>query len=450
MGRPATGSPKWNTTKSVWEARITLPGGQRTSAAMAGIPPCAATPAGAPSSCACASCSQARRVAQLMSDQARRAQCVPIGTGEVANEWFQRYHAHEVELGQTDAGRKRNRWNKWIAPHIGHKPLDAVTRNDVEDIRDALDAAILAWGKLGKSRGRHGRELSGKAAMNVWSCLTSSFKMATSGKVRSLRVLADAPNPCANVQPPGNRESRRARRKTFLFPNEAATLLSSSIPLEWREVYALALYLYLRPGELRVLTWADVDLDRGVVSITKAWDDEAEATKLPKTLNGVRDVPLPASLRPLLERMRKGKAPTDLVVPTLGNAKEYDLAGSFRRHLVKAGVTRSVLHASTRTHVQANFRSCRDSGITWLAMSGLGVDKIMRRAGHDNVQTTLGYVKLAEDLTGQLGEPFGPLPQGLVQPVPGFGPVSAFWSENPQETADILWANRDLNQRTGG
>lgn len=31
-------------------------------------------------------------------------------------------------------------------------------------------------------------------------------------------------------------------------------------------------------------------------------------------------------------------------------------------------------------------------------MSGLGVDKIMRRAGHDTVQTMMGYVKLAEDL----------------------------------------------------
>jgi hypothetical protein len=64
--------------------------------------------------------------------------------------------------------------------------------------------------------------------------------------------------------------------------------------------------------------------------------------------------------------------------------------------------------------VQANFRSWRDSGITWLAMSGLGVDKIMRRAGHDMVQTTMGYVKLAEDLTGDLGVPFGPLPAALV------------------------------------
>jgi hypothetical protein len=47
-------------------------------------------------------------------------------------------------------------------------------------------------------------------------------------------------------------------------------------------------------------------------------------------------------------------------------------------------------------------------------MTGLGVDRLMRRAGHDAIQTTLGYVKLAEDLSGgELGEPFAPLPAVL-------------------------------------
>lgn len=48
-------------------------------------------------------------------------------------------------------------------------------------------------------------------------------------------------------------------------------------------------------------------------------------------------------------------------------------------------------------------------------MTGLGVDKIMRRAGHDRVQTTMGYVKQAEDVGGELGEPLGALPLELVE-----------------------------------
>ena len=65
--------------------------------------------------------------------------------------------------------------------------------------------------------------------------------------------------------------------------------------------------MYVRPGELRVLTWADVDLEAGHVRITKARDYEEGEVKPPKTRNGVRNVPIELSLRPLLEDMRVGK-----------------------------------------------------------------------------------------------------------------------------------------------
>ena len=102
-------------------------------------------------------------------------------------------------------------------------------------------------------------------------------------------------------------------------------------------------------------------------------------------------------------------------MPILASLNEDVLAKVTREHLEVAKVTRADLFpaATSRTHVAVSFRSWRDSGITWLAMTGLGVDEIMRRAGHDTVQTTMGYVKLAEDLGGQLGEPFGALPESL-------------------------------------
>lgn len=150
--------------------------------------------------------------------------------------------------------------------------------------------------------------------------------------------------------------------------------------------------------------------------MTKAWDYEEAKVKPPKTRNGVRRVPIEPALVPLLERMCRGKDASALLVPCLSAFGADHLAQLFRAHLKAAGVTRTELHTSTRTHVQSNFRSCRDSGITWLAMSGVGVDKIVRRAGHDMVQTSMGYVKQAEDLTGDLGAPFGPLPESLVRP----------------------------------
>lgn len=88
----------------------------------------------------------------------------------------------------------------------------------------------------------------------------------------------------------------------------------------------------------------------------------------------------------------------------------------FRDHLKLAKVERGELTTSTRTTVEANFRSWRDSGLTWLAMNGLDVARIQRRAGHETISTTMGYVKQAEDLTADLGAPFMALPDSLVKP----------------------------------
>ena len=334
--------------------------------------------------------------------------------GETCDAWFERYNEYARELGHTDASKKRDRWRKWCAPTIGAKRIAFVTRNDIEDVRDALDVAIDAWKRAGKSAGKQGHAISGKTAMNIWSCLTSSFKAATSSKRRDLRVLDGKTNPCLGVEPPGDRDSRQCRRKTFLYPKEAVQLLACEvIGLEWRELYAIALYTYLRPGELRVLTCGDVDLEAGLIQVNKAWDYEAGKNKPPKTRNGVRRVPIEPSLLPLLRRMCEGRTASDLLVPVLTTFGEDHLAEQWRKNLMVAGVERVELHKSTATHVMSNFRSGRDSGITWLALAGVDVTKVMRRAGHDHVQTTMGYVKLAEDLTGDLGMPFAALPESL-------------------------------------
>ncbi len=81
--------------------------------------------------------------------------------------------------------------------------------------------------------------------------------------------------------------------------------------------------------------------------------------------------------------------PTDddaLVVPLLASTPEDDAAELTRRHLKLAGVTRPALYTDTATTVQANFRSWRDSGITWLAMAEVAVERIMRRAGPDDAR----------------------------------------------------------------
>jgi integrase len=327
--------------------------------------------------------------------------------GETCTRYFGRFLGHRQAVGKVRRGRDlESAWSVWIAPKIGGKPIAGITRDDVEDVRDALDSAVAERKKAG---GRAG--LSGARARNVWSVLTSMMKEACTSKRRDLRVRAD--NPCATVQPP---DKTAGKAKTFIYPTEFLKLAAcANVPRAWRELYAVACYLYLRPGELRALLWTDVDFDAGVVHVTKAYDEDSKTVKAPKTRNGVRDVPIPATLVPLLKAM-SDRAPDDVVavLPLMGERSENLRSIWMRKHLALAKVTRSRLTEDSATTMQVNFRSWRDTGITWLALAGVDVAKMQRRAGHDTISTTLGYVKIAEDLTGSIGAPFPPLPPSLV------------------------------------
>jgi integrase len=344
----------------------------------------------------------AKRKHQRARAAASREPC----EGESADAWHARFLESRGETLQSDSGY---RWRKWVSPHLGELPMVRVSDADIERVRDALDAAIRTHAELGRGRGR----LAPKAALNIWAVVTTAFKAACQAKQRDLRVRSA--NPCTNVLPP---EKGDSRRKEWIHPREFLLLASCpAVPLEWRELHTIAAYLYLRPGELYELRWRDVDLDVGDVYVTRAWDWEAEVAKAPKTRNGIRHVPIPPPLLPLLRRMREGKADEDKVVPLLEETgKERKTSALLRAHLRTAGVTHPRLFTDDATQMPIGFRSWRDTGITWLALAGVDVVKMQRRAGHDTIQTTMGYVKAAEDFGGAAGAPFPELPPELVWP----------------------------------
>jgi integrase len=356
--------------------------------------------------------------------------------GETCEKYFGRFLVHRGAIGKVRRVRDlKGAWDTWISPKLGPKPIASITREDVEDVRDALDEEVARRKIEGGTAG-----LSGARARNVWSVLTSMMKEACTSKRRDLRVRGD--NPCTTVQPPDKSD---ARAKTFIYPTEFLALVScEDVPLAWRELYAVACYLYLRPGELRALAWTDVDFAAGVVHITKAYDEDSRTVKAPKTRNGVRDVPIPSELVPLLKAIHARTPLTDgatLVIPFLGELNENRRAGWMRKHLAIAKLNRARLTEQSATTMQVNFRSWRDTGITWLALQGVDVAKMQRRAGHDSISTTLSYVKMAEDLSGTIGEPFPPLPEALLK--------ASAAASGPQNLAKHLAKLKDRTKNLG-
>jgi integrase len=405
MGRRATGTIRRHGDH--FDARITLADGTR---------PWFHLPAGW-------SRAKAREKAATLSEQARRGEAVmlpkdgdgqPVPEGESYSAWVERWLAAREAKGLTSVETDRGRLKKWVAPVLCDKALVAVTREDIEAIVEALDAAVLAGAS------------SWKTAVNIWGLVSKMFKDACASKTKALRVRKD--NPAIGVPGP-DRGAKKA--KAYLYPSEFLKIAACpDISLAWRRAVALSIYLYTRPGELRALRLEeDVALDIGTVHVHRSIDREGEA-KTTKT-KATRRVPVEATALPLLQALHneaKGRGPV-IELPD-----DRHLARALQGILKKAGITRPELFAKDATRKNLTWYDLRATGITWMAIRGDDPLKIMSRAGHENFATTQGYIREAEAVRAGFGEVFPPLPACLL--VPGEGNLALALAQDNDEAID--------------
>lgn len=313
--------------------------------------------------------------------------------GELVDDWFRRWCADRTKRGLLCAPTDRGNYANHIARFIGRRPMPAVTPDDIEKIRDALDDKIIAG------------ELAWKTAANIWTLVTKMFGDAVRIKRRDLRILTA--NPTLGIEGP-DRGTRKA--KQYLFPTEFRKLVASPVPpLHWRRVFAITTYLYLRGGELEALSWDDVDLEHASVHITKAI--QTDGTLGPPKNGTARRVPIERTLMPLLRRMHRDAGGRGQVIHA---PQKSDRAGQLRVYLTKAGVTRHDLFRRSATTTPITFHDLRATGITWCAVRGDDPYKLKQRAGHRTFSTTEIYIRTAEELREGFGKVFPPLPRELI------------------------------------
>jgi len=331
---------------------------------------------------------------------------------------------------RDDRGRMRD----YVLSMLGALDVRTFTRDDVERLRDGLDSKIV------------GGQLAWKTAANIWTLVTSMCDEMVNAKRRELRVRSD--NPCKDVRPP---DRGATKAKQFLYPTEFVQFVScEGIPLRWRRAVALAVFSFVRDGELRVLRWeaGDVDLEHGVLSSTRAHDrralkggDHEKTTKSGET----RRFAIESNLLPLLQTMRKESKGKGLVIAL---PSERAMARNLRRWLWKAGVTRPELHEGSSTRRMLRWHDLRAAGITWMAVRGDAPQLIQSRAGHTDFATTLAYVRAAEAIAGGFGEVFPSQPDCLIGGIASSKrQMTIFSAATSQKTSSNERGGRDSNPR---
>lgn len=311
-----------------------------------------------------------RGVAWALSEYRREK----LGSEEpTLDEWAETHFSSLTEPSAASIRRYRRIYAECWKPDLGHMRLSEIERTHVS----------LALKKVTGSD---------KTVKNKWAVLTHMLKMAAQdGKITR--------SPTIGVKLPRRTEHEREEHR-YLTRGEFKVVLAAT-PEHWRPLILMLAGSGMRWGELAALTVADVDLEQGVVRITKAEKqdpDNPSATIVgpPKSKKGRRTVSLPAEVLDAVQPLMQGRKRTDRIflAPRGGPLRH-------RTFYVRVWLG-TILPGSGITQPYPRLHDLRHSHVAWLIAAGVPLPVIQARLGHEKITTTIDtYGHLLPDLQRQ-------------------------------------------------
>jgi integrase len=262
---------------------------------------------------------------------------------------------------------------RYVLPTIGNVPIQKLRPQHIQSL----------YAQLGREGGVGGRPLSPRTVSHVHKVLSRAL-----GHAHKWSTITTSPVEAVDAPTVPHTEVQ------ILAEDQIALLLKATDGQELRPLFSFLLGTGARRAEALALTWRDLDLDRGVVTI-KASLEQLRADQLrrkePKTRGARRSVTLSpwliAELRAHRVRQQEqrlalglGRVPNDSPVFALWDGSwraPNSVTMAWVRLARKLGFPAVTLHALRHTHVSQ------------LIASGADVLTVSRRVGHSNPNVTL-------------------------------------------------------------
>lgn len=208
------------------------------------------------------------------------------------NEWLENYIEPTVKTKTFI--RYSEIVNQHLIPKLGNYELDEITPSIIQHYITEL----LQTGNL-----KTGKGLSANSVVSIINVVQSSLKTAfnlgylkefTADKIKRPKAQEKAVN--------------------CFTPHEQKQIEQAVLNSKKRKMFGILICLYtgLRIGELLALKWEDIDLQKGILTVSKSCHDGKDKyghyirfEDTPKTLSSRRIIPLPKQLLPLIKDEKK-------------------------------------------------------------------------------------------------------------------------------------------------
>jgi len=293
-----------------------------------------------------------------------------LTVAEYLEAWLADHAQHRVSAKTFE--RYAEIVHKHLIPGIGGQRLGKLSPLQIQ----AHYSALLT---NGRRDGRGG--LSTQTVKHHHRVLSQALRQA-------VRLHLISRNPAADVDPP-----RPVRREMKIIdPEQTATLLKAA-----RERPALAVPVMLaittgmRRGEILALRWADVDLDRASLSVTRTIEQTSKGLGLkePKTQRSRRTITLPALAVDDLRRHRKRQAEALLGLGVRQHRDTLVCARPDSSPVSPRALTKAFALLVAELKLSIRFHDLRHSHLSHLLAAGVHPKVASERAGHASVSITL-------------------------------------------------------------
>lgn len=214
-------------------------------------------------------------------------------------------------------------------------------------------------------------------------------------------------------------DARQVNRNGKIVTLKACNMNKSiRVPLKYKLFFYVAIFSGMRRGEIIALTWADLNMDDGIISITKATarDGSKQYIKEPKTVNGIRQVVVPLFIMDMAKELKKEQEEYIKKVGVYWKGATGSQAFIFAqedglqmRVETPYNEFKKIIHAYNKTATDPNdilpdipLHGLRHTSASLAKLGGADTYALSKRLGHADVSTTLNiYVDLFKEADEQ-------------------------------------------------